>query len=272
MITFDLSKSLFHPRILDVVPPFMPGLFFEISLLFACPQQVNAMLGPARLERYLQIIIALFLAFVFGCAFIAWVRLIQSLLHSLTRLVIRIRAGVLGYFTNPKRFPPPMPPQHMGRFRQFLQKSHMATMLPSPELRALQQAWGKACVRVLKLKYGIDPPEPMTGESEWGAWQSVLGLPKAKQYRGLILVNATHATGWAGLAAARIAPVLKVSAYISLCEFFIAYGMIAALWELGRWNTRNSVWTIRLYSLLEEIPQAKENSNQEEEAPLEAPE
>jgi len=271
MITFDLSKSLFHPRILDVVPAFMPGLFFEISLVLACPQQINAMLGSAHLERYLQIIVALFLAFVFGSAFMAWVRLIQSLLHSLTRLAIRLRAGVLGYLTDPRHFPPPMPPRQLGRFRRFLQGAHMATRLPSPELRALQHAWGKACVRLLKVKYGIEPPDPATGEFEWAAWQSVLGLPKAKQYRGLILVNAIHATGWAGFAAARIAPVLKASAYTSLCGFLIAYGMIVALWELGRWNTRSSVWAIRLYSLLEEIPQNTENADQEGE-PLAAPE
>ncbi len=65
MINLDLSKA-FHPRVLDVVPAFVPGLFFEISLVLACPQKITQAFGSAHLERYLQVMIALFLAFVIG--------------------------------------------------------------------------------------------------------------------------------------------------------------------------------------------------------------
>jgi hypothetical protein len=221
--------------------------------------------ASAHLERYIQLIIALFLAFVFGSAFMAWVRLIQSLLHSLTRQGIRVKGALLRFLTNPKYFPPPMPPKSVGKLRRFIQKAHLANTLPSPELDGLLSAWSKACVRLLKVRYGIEPPKPIGGEFEWAAWRSVLGLPKSKQFRGLILINAIHATGWAGLAAARVSPSLKTLPYISLCEFLIAYGTICALWELIRWNNRNSVWSIRLYSLLEEIPQKTNDIDQEEE-------
>lgn len=96
----------------------------------------------------------------------------------------------------------------------------------------------------------------------------MLGLPKPKIYRGIAFVNATQATGWGGLAAARLAPALRNAAFLTLSEFLIVYGIIISLFELRRWTNRQSLWSIALYSVLDEIPHMngeKEEKQQEED-------
>ncbi len=263
MINLDLSKAL-HSRFLDLFPAFMPGLFFEISIFLACPQRIQALVGPAHLERYLQIIIALVLAFVIGHAFMCWVRLIQTALWFAVRRIIWLWIKLLGYFMNPKKFPP-LPPAQLGPWRRFIQAANFKFNVPTPALRGIQDAWAKAAVRLLKMRYGIDPPRSIGGDYEWGAWESVLGLPKPKLYRGLMLVYATHATGWSGLAAAHLAPALRNFPYLTLSWFMVVYGIIILLFELRRWTSNESVWTIRLYSVLDEIPKMSSEEQEDQE-------
>jgi hypothetical protein len=70
-----------------------------------------------------------------------------------------------------------------------------------------------------------------------------------------MLANATHATGWIGIAAAHVAPVLRNSPYLTSSWFLVGYGIFVQLLELKRWTARDSVWLIALYSVLDEIPQ-----------------
>jgi hypothetical protein len=269
MINLDLSKAL-HPRFWDYLPAFMPGLFFEISIFLAFPQQIHDRLAPAHLERYLQIIIALVLAFIIGNAFMCWVRLLQMVIRFTARVGIQIRAKLwvklLDYFLDVRRFSPSMPPARPGRIRRFLHAAQIKARSVQPALVGIQQAWGKAAIQLLKRRYGIAPPDPILGENEWRAWQSVLGMPKPKIYRGIAFVNATQATGWSGLAAARLAPVLRSSAFLTLSEVLILYGIVVSLFELRRWTNRQSVWSIALYSVLDEIPDINgEKKDQQEE-------
>ena len=46
-----------------------------------------------------------------------------------------------------------------------------------------------------------------------------------------MFVNAIHATGWSGLAAARLAPALRNSSYLTLSGFLILYGIMVSLFE-----------------------------------------
>jgi hypothetical protein len=251
MINLDLSKA-FHPRFLDLFPALMPGLFFEISVFLACPQQIQDRLAPAHLERYLQIIIALILAFIIGTAFMCLVRLIYTVLWFGCKRIIWLWVKLLDYFVKPRHFPPTAQP---GRWRRFIQHAHMNAHHGNARLRGIQQAWAKAGTRLLKLRYGIDPPRAIGGEDESGAWKAVLGVPKPKIYRGIMLANAAHATGWSGIAAAHLAPALRNSPYLTLSWFLIGYGIFVQLLELKRWTSRDSVWLIALYSVLDEIPQ-----------------
>jgi hypothetical protein len=267
MINVDLSKGL-HPRFMDLFPAFMPGLFFEISIFLACPRQIQNHLAPAHLERFPQIIIALILAFIIGSAFMCWVRVLQMVLRFVLRVSNQIRRKLwmklLDYFLNARRFPPPPMP---GSIRRFLYGAQIRARSVPPALVGLQAAWGKAAVQLLKRRYGIDPPRAIGGDDEWRAWQSVLGMPKANTYRGIVLVQAIHATGWSALAAARLVPALRNSAYLTLSEFLILYGIMVILLELRRWTNPSSVWSIALYSVLDEIPQIngeKKDQHQDE--------
>ena len=58
MINLDLSKAL-HPGFWDLLPTFMPGLFFEIYVLLAEPDWVSRTLSHAQLERYAGLGVAL---------------------------------------------------------------------------------------------------------------------------------------------------------------------------------------------------------------------
>jgi hypothetical protein len=252
MINVDLSKGL-HERITDLFPALMPGLFFEISLVLARPQQVQDRLAPLHLERYLQIIIALVLAFIIGTAFMCLVRIIYSVLWYGYRRILWLWVKLLDYST--KKFPPRMPPAQPGRLRRFIQHAQMDAHHGNQRLRGIQQAWAKAGTRLLKVRYGINPPSAIGGADESSAWKAVLGVPKSKIYRGVMLANAAHATGWSGIAAAHLAPALRNSPYLTLSWFLIGYGVFVQLLEIKRWTSRNSVWLIALYSVLEEIPQ-----------------
>lgn len=146
MINLDLSKAL-HPRFWDFLPALMPGLFFEISIFLAFPQQIQDRLAPAHLERYLQIIIALILAFIIGNAFMCWVRVLQMVLRFILRVGIQIRAKLwvklLDYFLDVRRFPPSMPPARPGRLRRFLHASQIRARNVPPTLMGIQAAWEK---------------------------------------------------------------------------------------------------------------------------------
>jgi hypothetical protein len=194
----------------------------------------------------------LILAFIIGTAFMCLVRMIYTVLWFVSRRIIWLWVKVLDYFMNPRKFPPTAQP---GRWRRFVQHAHANIHRGDDRLRGIQQAWAKAGTRLLKLRYGIDPPRAVGGEDESRAWRAVLGVPKPKIYRGIMLANAAHATGWSGLAAAHLAPALRNSPYLTLSWFLIGYGIFVQLLELKRWTSRNSVWLIALYSVLDEIPQ-----------------
>jgi hypothetical protein len=82
-VNFDLSKVL-HPRVLDVLTAFMPGLFFEICVLVGNPGLVLSVSRPP-LDRPSIIAIAVFIAFVIGDFFILWIIFIQAAFKVLFR-------------------------------------------------------------------------------------------------------------------------------------------------------------------------------------------
>jgi hypothetical protein len=84
MINVDLTKML-HPRIWDVLPAFLPGMCFEVSVFLAKPQLLQTIASQAHLDRYSAAGIALIGAFVLGVAFTCWATLLQSGVFRLRR-------------------------------------------------------------------------------------------------------------------------------------------------------------------------------------------
>jgi len=245
MINLDLAKLL-HPRFWDLVPAFMPGLFFEISILLAQPQMVQSLTGPAKLERYLEIIIALILAFVIGNAFMLWVRAIQTNLQLVDKLAKTVCDGLLEYLVRSLRR------RGLGGSK-FVRWATIRGLSQREKFSVAHMVWRKAAAQVLKRRYGIEPPGPLR-DSEWRAWSSILGTVRPEWIRGLLLILATEATGWAGLAAAYVAPNLRTRPYFVFSLFLIVYGLVSDWFNLRRWNRPASSWEMGTRATLVEIP------------------
>jgi hypothetical protein len=101
-------------------------------------------------------------------------------------------------------------------------------------LREVQRAWHLAAAELLKRRYGIDPPERGSGD-DWGVWYSVLGKPKPEHARGSLLVVASHATGWCGIAATHFSPALNTGYYVRFSLLLILCGVIHD-WYVAKWR------------------------------------
>lgn len=248
MINLDLSKIV-HPRLWDLLPAFMPGLFFEICVFLGQPERVDKVIGLVHLERYLQLIIAVLLAFIIGNAFMLWVRTIQLMsgvgytwYRALWPALLQrlLRAG--------------MKP---SRFTAFVSRAASKAQ-SSADVSRIQAAWQRAATQVLKHRYGIT-----LDSYENVAWSSVLGSPKPEDYRGLLGTMAAHATGWSGLAAAWITPSLRTTPYFVFTWFLVIFGVFHDWSVARRWNNPTLNWLMALRSTLREIPRPATPEGQE---------
>lgn len=247
MISFDVSKLL-HPRFWDLVPAFMPGFFFEISIFLAQPDMVRTLIGPAQMERYLEIIIAIFLAFIIGNAFMLWVRVIQTNVRLMDKLAMSLRHRFSECLVRVLR------KWGLGASR-FVRWVMMRGMIQREKFSAAHMIWRKAAAQVLQRRYGIQPPGPLQ-QPEWLAWSSVLGRVRPDWIRGVLLITATEATGWAGLAAAYVVPCLRIRPYLVFSIFLVFYGLISDWVNLRRWNRPAPSWLAGTRATLLEIPNA----------------
>jgi len=228
MINVDLTKA-FHPRAFELLAAFMPGLFFEGSVLLARPPLVRGLVDRAGLDRYTTVFVALFAAFVLGNALMLWVRLIQVTLWrvyvrvfkwwpKLLALLVR-RAGV-AHRKAASELKPGQQPQPQSRYFRFLMWAQGRDIQMHSSQRDAQEAWRKVAT-VLLGRYGIDSP----GRS-WMPWVGVVGRLRAEYLRGSLLLMSSEATGWGGLAAIRFAPSLKTLPYAGLCLFLVAVSLL----------------------------------------------
>ena len=80
MIHLDLSNVI-RRRAFTPFAAFLPGLFFEVSILFGNPELVRKLVGNLRQtlppNRYVEVGLVVFLTFVIGMAFMLLVTLLQ---------------------------------------------------------------------------------------------------------------------------------------------------------------------------------------------------
>ncbi len=162
MINFDLSKAL-HPRFWDLLPAFMPGLFFEICILLAEPEWVCRTVGQAQLERYLETAIALTLAFILGNGFMFWAVMFRIELERVYGWARPFWAKFIKYLVSSKGNPPQRP--WLGRFKWVDGAYHK--LIVHPGAKGASQAWHRAASKLLERRYGIDPPG--VDPEEWEA-------------------------------------------------------------------------------------------------------
>ena len=227
MLNLDLSKAI--PRTtLSYLTALIPGLFFAISILLGNPEFVGYHLERAQhyipLRPYLQLAIALFLAFIVGSAFMLLVGLIQYLLCFLRPpcrlLAEEFTRGVFLPLLN-----------WLPTFRFFASRRRFSDLRirvarragdPDQEVHMITKAWHRLAAKLLKDRYAIDLGDL---EEEWESFYWWLGDPTDVEWRGPLLSIALEATGWCGLVAVLVAPVLSNRYYLALCALFILLGI-----------------------------------------------
>jgi hypothetical protein len=214
-INIDLSKA-FHPRVLDVLTGFMPGLFFETCVLFGNPHLINS-LTKAASDRSTSLIAAVVIAFVIGTSFMMWVGLIQWTVNILCIVwygITRPRRKTLLAFLLKARGTPPR--QHWLAKSQLVQRACRRAWNDG-KFQEAARAWQRVAQRVLE-HYQIEPPDGGSGAA-WMPWTSIIGGFEPEDLRGSLLTLTFHATGWSGLAAIHFAPALYAPYFRAFCFF-----------------------------------------------------
>lgn len=228
MINLELSKIL-PSRPYIFVAVFLPGLFFEFSVLLANPDVASRLITnfqknfPSNI--YLLLFVGLFLAFVIGNVFILLVTLIQYASGFVYQLLKFLWKQVCKWPLRPLSAWAMIHLGQKSRWLNSLNRYFFSTEYEaSVEWDKIQQCWWKVAKGLVKSRYGIDPAEFKS--DDWSVLYWVLGTATPEESRGLLSMIATHATGWSGLAAIRIAPALHTRYYIWFCLFLILNGLI----------------------------------------------
>ncbi|MGC0779024.1 MAG: hypothetical protein WCD68_17625, partial [Candidatus Acidiferrum sp.] len=232
MLNLDVSKAV--PRTaLVYLTALIPGLFFEVSILLGNPELVGNHLAKTQhaipLSPYLELAIALFLAFILGNAFMLFVGLIQLLMCYMHRLRLVLKEELTRWALLPLL-------NRLFRFRFFasrqrfnLLRNRVAKRVADPERpeRVATQAWHRLAGKILQQRYGLDLRD-LTEEWEFLFWS--IGTPTDVEWRGHLLMIASEATGWCGLVATLLAPALGNRYYLALCLLFILLGVHNDYW------------------------------------------
>lgn len=78
---------------------------------------------------------------------------------------------------------------------------------------------------LLESKYAVKQ-EDTHHIRAWWAFYVTLATPTREETRGRTIMNATHATGWCGLVATRLAPTLGNRYYVSFSLLMIVFGFV----------------------------------------------
>ena len=249
-INLDLSKAL-HPRALDLLTAFMPGLFFEICISLGNPQLINSLIQP-QADHLITFIIAIVLAFVIGNFCMLWVRTIQFAFSlflrvwywSFPRVWRKLLFSMLRVRGNPPRRP------RIGRFR-VVQRAYASAFYDNG-FRVAFHAWRQVTTRILEL-YKIVPPDRLDPIEAWRPWTGVIGRLEAEDVRGYLLMVATHATGWSGIFAAYFAPRLQTRYFAAFCLFSIAMGLLHDFGVAHRLCRIDKSWVLGLNRAFQEL-------------------
>jgi hypothetical protein len=272
MFNLDVSKAI--PRhLLTYLIAVIPGLFFEISILAANPELVAYHLRQFQsffsVSSLLLIVVALFIAFIIGNAFMLLVVLIQYLLGFFHRFKLIFMEEFrrwplipfLGWLARFKFF------AGRARFYSFRERLRRRASEPDKAARLAAQTWHRLARKLLSDRYGVDLNDV---EQEWEFLFWSLGTPSDVEWRGPLLSIASEATGWCGFAATVFAPSLLNGYYLVLCGFFIFMGLLNDYFVAGRRTDPVAVAMGRTRALLREYEKdrkAQSGNNEWPEGP-----
>jgi len=99
------------------------------------------------------------------------------------------------------------------RFHQFRNRIAKHAADPEKPERVATTAWHRLARKLLQQRYGIDLSDL---EEEWEPLFWSIGTPTDVEWRGPLLMIASEASGWCGLAATLLAPELGNRYYLAL--------------------------------------------------------
>jgi hypothetical protein len=257
MFSVDLSKA-FPDKVFVYSAAFIPGLFFEISLLLANPEFVAKILVKPQIALtqniYMELAIILFLAFVIGNAFMLLVMpVLQLLVQYIYRFSMFLQRGIsrllvipfLNWFLKKPRW----------RNRQWLHgilRRFNALAFPHPGKQAgVEKCWREFARKLLKNQYGVNIDDL---RAEWNWLYGLIGTPSEVEIRGLVIMIALQATGLCGLVAIRLAPALRNGFYVAFCVFLFCVGLIHSVDVARRRIDPLYFFYARTRALLREYP------------------
>jgi hypothetical protein len=268
MINVDISKLL-SPKAFAILVAFIPGLFFEISILVANPMLVRDLVCQSRsayhFGYYTPLAMALALGFVIGVGFILWVGVIQTLfIRAQTTKLFLWKHFVQSYLLAKLNRLAQKPAWNRNR---LLLRLHRYIVLKEPPMLPpeLVTALYQAANSLVQKRYGM---EPLQAESfDPNLWGPALGVLTYKDVWGNPLLQAIHATGWCGIMAIHFAPTLKNWYYVGFSLFLILFG-IWHDWAASR-NLSNPVLLnfLRLRTMLGQLRRAGIGLGQPSEKP-----
>src|SRR5260370_21082914 len=240
----------------------MPGMFLEFSILLgnpdlACRLALRTQEGFG-FGRYLTLFVGLFLAFVIGNALMLLSGLILDVVELAYRFSVflreqfdsRVLLPLLTKLTHRQGWAAPrrVSALVLGTVKKV---GRRASPEPTPEY-----LWWETHAKQLLLKrYGLT--EKSLPYTSFHPLQAVLTTPTAEEFRGSMLMNASHATGWAALVASYFAPALRTKWYIAFGLFLIASGLLHAYRVAKYLSDPDLRDSLRLQAVLREFPKLR---------------
>jgi hypothetical protein len=270
MINIELSKVLPN-RAHEFFAALLPGLFFVISVGLANPElALRVVKGAAAgfaLGHYATLAVMMFLAFVVGEAFILVVALTQFLFGYAYRVKLFVYCWFCRWPLRPLFRWLVMKPRWqtsptVSRWRMVIETR--AQMGFQPEVNTLRESWLILARRLMQARCGIEPDK--INDTNWDAFYPFLSTPAVEDIRGLMSMIAVQATGWAGIVATRLAPLLRNKYYLGLCVFLILNGLLHEYYVAMRRVDPRVSCGIAIRALLKEFPRIdlKSDSRAEE--------
>jgi hypothetical protein len=231
MVHINLSNVL-PPGAYDYLAAFLPGLFFVISVGLANPDfigKIAANLSHYPISPYVNLVIALFIAFIIGNGFMMGILLIQWAIGRFYEWGFFLRKRVYRRSLIPAlaRYGQKRTKNGMKLpwwFRNVSDHLHYLSFGIDQEEVNVNRCLGLLTTNLLETKYAIKR-EDSNSTRAWWIFYVTLPTPTREEVRGQTLMVATHATGWSGVVATQFASTLSNRYYLSFTALMIVTGL-----------------------------------------------
>lgn len=279
--TAKVLLSILPPKPYTYLSAFLPGLFFEVSIFLGNPQLIEQLKlradHAAQLGKYPKICIAIFLAFVIGHALMLWVGFVRRILRGLYRLSWFLWRRFCVWPLIPllnrlvKRLS--AAPGWWNRRVPWIQSKifrpvHDAAYDFDTESGGVRRLWSRLVRHLFSKQYGMDTINHLEQE-EWDALYGAARSSPIVELGGHMLMMASQALGWGGLAAIRFAPQLATRTYFAFSLFLIAIGIMYEWWLIRRANDGTVYGLLRVRALLSELRKTQSKTAPGQDPPAE---